>query len=271
MKRGCLIIAVVSVGLIGGWLVWATGQARESARRSQCVGHLKWTILHLLNYRSRHGAFPAGTIPNPQLPPERRLSWLVEFWDEQCFAEKLKVDRSKGWDEPPNWPPKIIGTEGTTYVNMEPEDVSDWVTCPDDPGYRARKPFPLTYVGVAGVGVDAPELPAKHPRAGIFGYARVTKLEDITDGTSTTMAVIETTLGHGPWTAGGPASVRSVDTTTRPYIGRNRPFGGYHAGGANVAFADGSVRFVGETIDPNIFEAIATVAGGEELPHGWTQ
>ncbi len=270
MKRGCVIIAVVSVGLIGGWLVWATGQAGEGARRSQCVGHLKWTILHLLNYRSRHGAFPAGTIPNPQLPPERRLSWLVEFWDEQCLGEKLKVDRSKGWDEPPNWPPQIIGSEGTTYVDMEPEDVSDWVTCPDDPGYRARKPFPLTYVGVAGVGVDAPELPPKHPRAGIFGYDRVTKLEDITDGTSTTMAVIETTLGHGPWTAGGPSSVRGVDTTTRPYIGRNRPFGGYHPGGANVAFADGSVRFVKDTIDSNIFEAIATAAGGEELPDGWT-
>jgi prepilin-type processing-associated H-X9-DG protein len=270
MKRGCLIIAVVSVGLIGGGLVWAIGQAREGARRSQCVGNLKWTIIHLLNYCSRYGAFPAGTIPNPQLPPERRLSWLVEFWDEQCLGEKLKVDRSKGWDEPPNWPPKIIGIEGTTYVNMEPEDVSAWVTCPDDPGHRARKPFPLTYVGMAGVGVDAPELPPKHPRAGIFGYDRVTKLEDITDGTSTTMAVIETTLGHGPWTAGGPLSVRGVDTTTRPYIGRNRPFGGYHPGGANVAFADGSVRFVKDTIDPNIFEAIATAAGGEELPHGWT-
>jgi prepilin-type processing-associated H-X9-DG protein len=270
MKRTRVTLAVVSVGLVGGWMLWAAGQAHEDARRAMCKDHLKWAIVHLLNYCSRHGHFPSGTIPNPHSPPERRLSWLVEFWDEQCLGERLDVDRSLGWDEAPNWPPKVLADGRATYIEMKPDDVSDWVTCPDDPGYRSRKPFPLTYVGVAGVGVDAPDLSPKHSRAGIFGFNRVTRLEEITDGTATTMAVIETTLGHKPWTAGGLSSVRGVDTTTRPYIGRNRPFGGYHAGGANVAFADGSVRFVRDTIAPNIFEAIATIGGGAERPRGWT-
>jgi prepilin-type processing-associated H-X9-DG protein len=269
MKRGCLVMAVLSVGLIGGWLVGAVGQAREAARRSQCLCHLKWVVFALQNYHSQHGSLPTGTIANPRLSPERRLSWLVELWDDQSSGTTLSVDRSKGWDEPPNWPPKVSASENITFVDMEPEDTSDWVTCPDDPGYRESKPLPLTYVGVAGVGANAPELPSRHPHAGIFGYDRVTKFGDIRDGTSTTMAVIETTRGHGPWTAGGPTSVRGVDPATRPYIGHNHPFGGYHAGGANLAFADGSVRFVKETIDPKVFEAIATIAGGEELPPGW--
>jgi prepilin-type processing-associated H-X9-DG protein len=98
----------------------------------------------------------------------------------------------------------------------------------------------------------------------------MTKFEDILDGMSTTMAVIETTRNHGPWTAGGPTSVRGMNPATRPYIGRDCPFGGYHPGGANAAFADGSVRWVAATINAEVFEAIATVAGGEELPHGWT-
>ncbi len=269
MKRTCLVVGVVSVGLVGGWLVWAVGQAREAALRSQCVCYLKWIVVALHNYHSLHGFLPVGTIPNPQLPPERRLSWLVELWDVQSSGAILRVDRSKGWDESPNWPPQVVASENMRFVDMEPEDTSDWVTCPDDPGYRARKPFPLSYVGVAGIGADAPELPEKHPRAGIFGYDRVTKFEDIRDGMSTTMAVIETTHDHGPWTAGAFSSVRAVDPATRPYIGRNRPFGGYHPGGANVAFADGSIRFVRGTIDKRIFEAIATIAGGEELPPGW--
>ncbi len=78
--------------------------------------------------------------------------------------------------------------------------------------------------------------------------------------------VIETTRNHGVWTAGGASSVRGVDPETRPYIGHKRPFGGYHPGGANVLMADGSVRFVRETIDPRVFEAISTIAGGEKVP-----
>ena len=40
------------------------------------------------------------------------------------------------------------------------------------------------YVGVAGVGPDAGRLPADDPRAGVFGYGRQTRLEDITAGSS---------------------------------------------------------------------------------------
>jgi len=36
-----------------------------------------------------------------------------------------------------------------------------------------------------------------------------------------------------------------------------------------VAFADGSVRFVHEKIDPRLFEALSTVAGNEVIPNGW--
>ena len=32
-----------------------------------------------------------------------------------------------------------------------------------------------------------------------------------------------------------------------------------------AAMADGTVRFLSETIDPKVFEALSTVAGGETL------
>jgi prepilin-type processing-associated H-X9-DG protein len=41
--------------------------------------------------------------------------------------------------------------------------------------------------------------------------------------------------------------------------------------GATVAFADGSVRFLHASVDPKVFEALSTVAGGEPLPAEWDQ
>ncbi len=39
--------------------------------------------------------------------------------------------------------------------------------------------------------------------------------------------------------------------------------GSRHPGGANIAFCDGAVRFIAESIDINILKALLTRAGGE--------
>ena len=58
-----------------------------------------------------------------------------------------------------------------------------------------------------------------------------------------------------------------MDPAQAPYIGRGRPFDGNHPGGVNVLYADGSVRFIKESIDPKIFEALSTKSGGEVVPN----
>jgi prepilin-type processing-associated H-X9-DG protein len=60
-------------------------------------------------------------------------------------------------------------------------------------------------------------------------------------------------------------TVRGLEPQTSPYLGRASPFGGTHAGGAIVLFADGSARFLKESISPEVFQALATIAGGEEV------
>ena len=46
------------------------------------------------------------------------------------------------------------------------------------------------------------------------------------------------------------------------------PFGSFHSGGAFFAFADGHVTFINDTIDNNVYHALATIAGGEVIPGG---
>jgi prepilin-type processing-associated H-X9-DG protein len=112
------------------------------------------------------------------------------------------------------------------------------------------------YVALSGVGHDAAGRPAGAAGNGFMGYDRATSLAMIKDGTSNTVALTETRTGLGPWARGGTSNVRGFDS------GDGRPFGG-HDGGMSVAMADGSVRFVRSSIEPEKLAAAITIAGGE--------
>lgn len=136
-----------------------------------------------------------------------------------------------------------------------------------------------TYVGMAGIGPDAASLALKDKRCGAFGHDRKITIRDVTDGISDTILVIETERDNGPWARGGYATVRGVDPDERPYFGEDNPFGRAHRPHrhrwlrgpvyANVALADGSVRLVGASVDAKVIEALATIAGREEIPPDW--
>ena len=142
-------------------------------------------------------------------------------------------------------------------------------TCPEVKPVTPGSPQPTSYVGIAGLGTDAALLPKSDPRAGVFGYDRETALADITDGPANTLMVAETARAIGSWFQGGPATVRGLDPAQKPYVGKGRQFGGLHEGGAWVAMADGTVRRVSDSVDPKVFEALSTMAGGEKLPANW--
>jgi hypothetical protein len=87
------------------------------------------------------------------------------------------------------------------------------------------------------------------------------RINDIPDGTSTTLLIGEVNAGFQPW--GHPVNFRD------PARGINRSpygFGGpRNTGGAMFVMADGSVRFISEKVTPTVLEALATPDGGEEV------
>jgi prepilin-type processing-associated H-X9-DG protein len=261
------LAAVVTTGMVS--LVCA----REAARRAQCASNLKQIALALHNYHESYGRFPSGTVGDRSLPPDRRLSWMVVLFDFLTQGLQLIIDGMRPWDAPANLRPLFRHTSvdgNPPPYTTSAMDCGEILQCPSHrmPA-SSNAPAPSGYVGISGLGTDAAALPPGHPRAGVFGDDRATRIEEIKDGVSATMLLAETTSFIGPWTAGGPATVRGLDPSRQPYIGRGRQFGGAHRDGAMVAFADGSVRFLRESIDPKVFEALSTVAGGERLPAGW--
>jgi len=140
--------------------------------------------------------------------------------------------------------------------------------CPANPNTRGTNLPPFThYVGVAGVGADAATLVKGEPRAGIFGYDRRTKREDIKD-TSNTLHLIETATANGPWTAGGHATVRGLDPEGPPYLGRGGQFSSGH-GLTQATLADGSVRPISPAVSRRVLEALATVTARDNVDLDW--
>jgi prepilin-type processing-associated H-X9-DG protein len=265
--RGFAVAGIVLGGLgiaatVLGLLVVVLVDWHVRAQRVECLNNLRQIGSAAQAYHNDHQSFPPGTLSNADLPPERRLSWFVAlppYLQEKGPAiDKLreldgKIDLSRAWDDPANAP------AAATDVYL--------CRCPADAGADPRvNPGHATYVGIAGVGPDAAQVPLTDPRAGAFGYDRVLRRDDLTAGAAPTLFAVETTRDNGPWTAGGPPTVRGVDPDDAPPLGPGRPFGGLHPGGANVLWADGSGGFMRDTVSPAFFAWSSRIHRDEEAP-----
>jgi hypothetical protein len=236
---GCLL--GIALGLL---LLF--GRLQSAAGRAECTNNLRLIGLAIEQYQVNHNhTYPPGTVPNPALAPEERLSWLTEILpslnrrnipDPKWHALLDSIDPEQGWKAPVD----ALARDTTIRTFL----------CPGYPDNAQRSVPGLTdYIGLAGIGNDAPSLPLDSPQAGFFGYNRIVTLEQVKLELSTTLIVTETTRDNGPWIAGGPATVRGIDPEDTPLIGTDRPLGGCHFGdkgepGLNTLWLDGSVRYL---------------------------
>ncbi|MEZ6067873.1 MAG: hypothetical protein R3B90_19660 [Planctomycetaceae bacterium] len=216
----------------------------ESPVGRQLTGMAGW----VMNYRERHGVYP---YVNPEAMPQdanQRLGWLaVLVADQQPGGPTPLWDR--GYADPLN--AKFVRRKLPLYLNpalAEP----------------AAEGFPAThYVGMAGVGADAATLEKGHPRAGVFGVHRVTRVEDIRDGLANTLLVVGTEKQLAPWASGGARTIRGL--VREPYINGPDGFGTGQPDGMFVAMADGSVRFLSSETEPTVMRRMAAMADGLPL------
>ncbi len=240
---------IVTVAILTALILPAIQQAREAARRTQSRNNLKMMGIGLHNYHDVNGRLPQGTHPNEKLKPNKRISWVASFLpylDEQALSDAIDFDES--WDD------KANEMAASKQVRL--------LLHPSNPRTRDGDGNGVThYVGIAGLGKDAAKLPVTNKRAGMFGFDRKTTFRDVTDGNSNTLMISEASKDFGPWISGGNATLRSL--TKKPYINGPDGIGGPSPGGCQVLFGDGRVRFISEHIDPELFEGMSTIAGGE--------
>jgi prepilin-type processing-associated H-X9-DG protein len=293
---GIALGALTTVALLVGGVAIGINHLRAVSGRVECVNNLRLLGGAIQKYHDNHGdTYPTGAHGPAELSPERRLSFhaAVLPWLEQrpgvavnYAAIAGKLDFQEPWDAPANNAART--TTIPTYA------------CRDDVGLLPDVHGTTNYVGITGVGADAALLPKDDPRAGFFGYDRVVHHDavrsDIKAGTSYLVIATETPIDNGPWVAAGRPTLRYVPLSGQAiaeqaacviatagwgdglgslcavpllslsppndvkYIGPGRPFGGLHRGGANVLHVDGSVVFLSDGIDAEVFRNLTQLA-----------
>jgi serine/threonine protein kinase len=202
----------------------------EARRRMSSSNNLKQLAIGLHSLHDTIGEFPPAAICDKTGKP--LLSWRVAvlpYIEQDPLYRRFKLDEP--WDSPSN--KALIGSMPVQFDG----DVSS------DPPNTTR------YQAVVGPGT-AWEI--KPTLGGMFGR-KGRLIQEITDGTSNTILVVE---------AADPVIWTKPDDLK--FDGVNVPrFGGVVKGGFNVALADGSVRFISQRTTPTALRAALTRAGGE--------
>jgi prepilin-type N-terminal cleavage/methylation domain-containing protein/prepilin-type processing-associated H-X9-DG protein len=300
-----LLVVIAIIAILIGLLLPAVQKVREAAARTQCQNNLHQLGLALHNYHDTCNAFPPGTKSPTRFSYSDPFEW-VYFLD--YLLPQLEQDGYyKGVGGPffllqnpwvSAWPGAVNGVKHPGFL------------CPSDLGatispYRGN-PVPLSnYLGIFSGYNDGENANQSNPSArAVFSMAIPTRLADITDGTSNTIAVAEYVRSLDGLNLRGyyytnRAGAQFLYLTLTPnatapdnlldnadFCGAgsngnepqvNRPCvpgatdsnfaspRSMHPGGVNVLLCDGSVRFVPNSVPLGTWRALGTIAGGEVI------
>ena len=211
-----LLVVIAIIAILVALLLPAVQQAREAARRTQCKSNMKQIGIALANYHDVFGTFiyrRGGTNGNPATGGStrgnvQRLSgWmgLMPYLDEAPLFDEVQAGGVKGTNNVPPGGPE--GWTGWATWNVRIPQL----TCPSDGFTRevVRSNNYMFCMGDSGWDLNRGDGACR----GVFGYRRTTKIRDITDGTTNTLAVSERVRGTnaGRTTANGTQRVIQWD------------------------------------------------------------
>jgi prepilin-type N-terminal cleavage/methylation domain-containing protein/prepilin-type processing-associated H-X9-DG protein len=283
-----LLVVVAIIGVLIGLLLPALQKVRESAARTRCGNNLKQIGLACQAYHDANLTLPPGytaSAPYPSTSPG--WGWAAYLLP---YIEQDNIYRQINFDSPMEGQAII---ESTISTFLCPSD-----TPPESPFAVTDATFrilctaaPSSYAATCGS--DASEVDDATGN-GIFYRNSKIRLTEITDGTSNTAMIGDRAWADTQGIWGGVADgAVTRPGLTNPWTNTTGPaqclvlahnnwiniktdadgglddFSSKHPGGANLLFADGSVRFIHSiTSDGPVhlaFWAMGTRAGGEVI------
>jgi prepilin-type N-terminal cleavage/methylation domain-containing protein len=291
-----LLVVIAIIGVLVALLLPAVQAARESARRSSCTNNLKQLGLAVHNYHDVYSSIPTSISPWSEGPkPAANLNgkgWILSvlpYLEQQALFDQFvpgftgNMFSGAGIQNPVCLP----AMKTTLKALRCPSDGKSKLTATDQYQWAPIEVAVTSYKGVIGdtrMGSSAVHvngtLPDTHNTVGNNGifyrnnYQDYMNLAVITDGTSNTLMIGEDVPAYNNhstayYSNGDYCSCHGVlNYFPKPPDPNNWPnamtFRSLHPGGVQFCLADGSVRFLPQTIDHNnVFRAMCRKAGGE--------
>lgn len=287
-------LVLVAVGaLVIGITLPAILKARAAGDREKCAEHLRRIGTAVRDYAAANNEWlPRDSVATP------RHGWnvqLLAFLGEEQLARKYAEGRD-WWTPGENGNRSVAETRVPTFLCPAAPNADRWVLTrdPDDEAKTFRA-APTDYVGSAGAYYQNNDPKSLH--AGAMQHRTITqrlRAADVTDGTSQTLLVVEMAdkpnhwqagkLGEdrldkpqmpalaGQWAAPNWNHLRSHSVDGKAAFGpcavncsNQAAIYGFHDGGANALFVDGSVRFLKAGMSQEMLIALVSIAGGEVL------
>ncbi|WP_169972746.1 DUF1559 domain-containing protein [Tautonia rosea] len=242
-----LLVVIAIIGVLIALLLPAVQSAREAARRSQCLNNLRQMGIAFHGYHDAHRTFPPGGWLRGSTSTLRWIAWsalLLPHAEQESLYESLNIDLP--YNDPTNT------TGGATVLSV--------YLCPSSlrPEPRVEGRGGCDYGGIYGERITSPNNPPK----GTMLYDRTVPIAMIRDGTSTTLLISEDSVfSDGQWIYARNVMDQAFAINKAPAF--ENDIRSEHPGGANALFADGSARFLKETMALRPLAAICTRAGGE--------
>ena len=289
-----LLVVLAIVGLLFALLVPAVQYCRESARRVQCSNNLRQIGMAVTLYHDSSKCLPISVGPffqGPDPPAQRNgKGWIVSVLpflehDEVfvAFTPAFSGDFFAGGG--------LRSPSGRAAMRMS----ISTIRCPSDEATALSTMQPelldipvavTNYKGVIGdsqlggtMSMHKGSLPDCHAVGGCNGlFHRTTSQSPIflggcTDGTSNTLMIGEDVPLYNRWSAAYYANGDWASCHGRINYFPQLPatfdwwnvitFRSRHRQGATFALADGSVRFIHQSIDHSTYRGLSTRAGRE--------
>jgi prepilin-type N-terminal cleavage/methylation domain-containing protein/prepilin-type processing-associated H-X9-DG protein len=289
-----LLVVITIIGILIALLLPAVQAAREAARKSHCSNNLRQIGVAMLNFEARNGALPPGMMSSTRCPGDGvypyqwtyLLHYLLPDLEMQAYYDAIggPAFKTNLYQDPTSW--NGVNHAGMAHVWCPSDSFgNNEFAAEDNAGYESYRYPKSNYLGLfSGLNDAEAYADTKPQQRAVFRYGVGTRVADITDGTSNTMALAEYLKGVGvldvrglflTHRAGcqtmfvklGPNSTANdwslfcpgINMANDPSLnlpcqngnGSNDSVSprSRHPGGVHAVFCDGSVHFISDSVD----------------------